>query len=158
MKMAFKRYFRPEDLLRGVTPRRLAAARKALKSERDRRPLFADLVASTQPTPEERVQKADQGCIESTRDSRKIRADHWREARKQLRALSVEDRQGILDYWNRKVYPLTPEYLFGLIRSWTVDGWRPAFYGEDDLKKWAEGRVRLAKLFEQWRKEGKYKV
>jgi hypothetical protein len=100
----------------------LTAARQALKREQDKLPLFAAMIAENQPSPEERIEKADLGTIESTRETRLKRAMQWRKIRRTLRLHPVEDRQGILTYWNKKVYPLDPEYLADLIRSWAEKG------------------------------------
>jgi hypothetical protein len=54
--------------------------------------------------------------------------------------------------------PKDPSYLSGLIRRWTVEGWRPTFYREDDQKRWAEGRKKVAQLLDHWRKEGRYNL
>jgi len=157
MKIKFKRYFRPEECIRGITPRRLSAARRALQNERDKLPLFAEMIAAGQPTPEQRIESFDIGVVESTRESRIRRASRWREARDLLRKMSDQDRKGILDWWNRPVYPLDPEYLLDLIRQWTKDSWRPPFYGEEEHRKWEEGREKLKILFAKWRAEGRIK-
>jgi len=157
MKIKFKKYFRAEEGIRGITPRRLAAARRALLNEQNKLPLFASMIAQGQPTPEERIQKVDIGIVEMTREDRKRRAEKWRKARNLLRNLPDQDRAGILEWWNRPVYPLCPEFLLDLIHQWTNFGWRPPFYGEEELKKWAEGREKVKALFAKWESEGRYK-
>lgn len=155
--MKFRRYYRPEEGIKGITPRRLSAAKRALLHEQNKLPLFAGMIAATQPTPEERIQKIDAGRVQDTIETRKRRADQWRKGRAQLRGLSAADQKGILHYWNNSMLPKDPEYFLDLIRNWTVNGWRPAVFTEEDKKKWKEGRERVNQLFAQWKAEGRIK-
>ncbi|WP_224962599.1 hypothetical protein [Geomonas subterranea] len=156
MKMRFKRYGRIEAQTRGVTPRRLAAARRALQNERDKLPLFADLIAETQPTPEDRIKKVDAGLIEQMHEARDRYAGYWRRIRQNLRAMDPEERKHLLWYWNRSMMPATPEYLAGLIHSWNEQGWRPEVRNEEEEQaKYAAGRIKCAILYERWHKSGR---
>ena len=101
--------------LRGITPRRLAAAKRALQRERDRHALFADQVASEQPTAEERITKSDLGVIEYDQGHRDLAATHWRWGRMQLRNCP-EIAEEILAKWNRSSIPDTGTYFADFVR------------------------------------------
>ena len=64
--------------LRGITSRRLAAARRALAKERQRLALFAEQVAAEQLSPEERITQADLDLLEYDQGHRELAAKHWR--------------------------------------------------------------------------------
>jgi ribosome modulation factor len=152
MKIKHKKELRLAEVVRGVTPRRLAAARRALQNQQDKFPLLAVLIAEAQPTPEQRILNSDQKFICTFLEDRKRTAKGWREARKQLRALIEQDRNQLLTHWNRSHYPKTPVYLKTLIHRW-LDGWRPQILTDADLLKFAEGRKNVNELLEKWRKE-----
>ncbi|MGC4115841.1 MAG: hypothetical protein QM765_14845 [Myxococcales bacterium] len=112
MKLRFAR--RPRWFLnpRGITPQRLAAAKKRLRLEQEAAPLFAKQIAAQQPTPEERITRSDAGAVESEREARRSTARLWREARALLRAMPAANREAILLHWNKCwTGPLRPEYL-----------------------------------------------
>lgn len=156
MKIRFKRYGRIEEQTRGITPRRLAAAKRALQRERDKMPLFADMIAETQPTPEERITKLDAGLIEQMIENRQEVAEKWREIRRKLREMPVDEREHLLWYWNRSMMPADTTYLSGLIYQWTERGWRPETRNdEEDQRVWAAGRIKCAVLYERWYKAGR---
>lgn len=156
MKIRFKRYGRIEEQVRGITPRRLAAAKRALQRERDKLPLFADIIAETQPTPEERITKIDTGLIGQMFEARNRIAAKWRECPRALRAMPADESAHLLWHWNRSMMPADTTYLSGLIHSWTVNCWRPEVRNEEEeQRKYAAGRIRLAILFERWHKAGR---
>ncbi len=109
------KYFKPTP--RGITPRRLSAAKRFLAKERDRYALFAGEVAAEQPTPEERIINHDAGFEEWWQEMRDTRAADWRKARQQLAEMSPDFRAAALTMWNRRIYPADPAYLLSLIRQ-----------------------------------------
>jgi hypothetical protein len=96
----------------GPTPRRLAAARKAIDRERGVGTLFVDAPAMT---PEERIARFDAGQLESERELRDRRARLWRTARARLLALPADRRRLLLEWWNGTDCPGDPSYLLGYI-------------------------------------------
>lgn len=113
MKIRRRKYpYRPAT--RPWTPRRVAAARRAVEKERNRLPLFAGEYTGTV---EERMRAVDRHDIEFTAYWRASYAEWWREARRVLRRLPVDLRDRILDEWNRGPYPATPVYLLDLVRT-----------------------------------------
>ena len=103
----------------GATPRRLAAARRALQKQRDKYPLFAKEIAAGQPTPEERIQTYDRDIIENMRMMRKFISDQWRRGRKALKAVPENEQRELLNHWNQKRFgPLTSEYFANLVTNW----------------------------------------
>jgi len=85
---------------RGITPRRLAAARRALRREQDRYALFRDEVAAEQPTPEDRIEQADIDLIRYDQGHRDLAALHWRKGRRMLASVDPTVREEILTRWN----------------------------------------------------------
>ena len=70
---------------RGITPRRLAAAKRALKRQRDKYPLFADQIAARQPTPEERIWEMDIKFVLQWDKLRQATCKKWLELRRIIR-------------------------------------------------------------------------
>jgi hypothetical protein len=102
---------------RGLTPRRLAAARRALSRERDRYALFADEVAAEQETPEQRIDRFDLRMLEQEQAHRDLAAKHWRWGRRQLEAVSEEIRDQILSDWNKAWTPSEAHYFADFVRT-----------------------------------------
>ncbi len=94
---------------RPATSRRVAAATRALRRERDKLPLFADQVASEQPTPEERIDTQEQHCEAWWNRLRDTCAIHWKLGRKML--FAMPDWQDVLARWNDAPYPARSEYF-----------------------------------------------
>lgn len=104
----------------GVTPQRLAAARKALQRQRDKSPLFADAIAAEQPTPEERIERIDAGRVANWLEDRKRQAGWWRKARALYRSLPPDRQLAARERWGRRMYPATPYNLMSLLRGFTT--------------------------------------
>lgn len=109
--MRFKPYIKVRAAYRGATPRRLAAARRALQREVDRMPLFADDVRKAQPTPEQRILNHDNGWAQAIKEMRKSHARKWLEGRQLLRSLPEQQRKTLLAEWNAAQYPGDPFYF-----------------------------------------------
>lgn len=101
--------YRPEP--RGVTPRRLSAAKRALRRERERLTLFASEVAEEQETPEERIDRCDREMLRADQGQRDLAAKHWRWGRSQLSSVRAEVRAEILDRWNKSWIPAHAAYF-----------------------------------------------
>ena len=101
---------------RGITPRRLSAAKRALQRQRERLPLFADQVAAEQGTPEERIEHFDQRQLEREQGHRDLAARHWRWGRYQLSQLSAEIRLEIIERWNSSMIPPQSHYFADFVR------------------------------------------
>jgi hypothetical protein len=87
--LSIRRSIRHRPTPRGITPRRLIAAKTALRRERERFPLFADQVAEEQPTPDERIAHFDERLLNGDQGQRDLAAKHWRWARRQLADVSA---------------------------------------------------------------------
>jgi len=113
---------------RGPTPRRLAAARRFLQRERDKAPLFAAEIATSQETPEERIARLDRYCEDLFQGLRSLAARQWREGRRMLRELPSEVQAELMAYWNddRTWIPRKAEYFCDMVRHWerTVEAYR----------------------------------
>jgi len=111
--MRFNRY--PRTTMAEATPRRLAAARRAVNAEKDKYALFPEFVRHK--TAEERVAAIQRHTVVFWDERRNDRAHSWRTARRQLRELPDLTRRGVLAWWQRGGVPGCPEYLLGAIRE-----------------------------------------
>ena len=104
---------------RGLTPHRLAAARRALKKQRENCPLFAAEIADRQPTPAERIKQCDENYSTYRSRMRKFTARQWLRGRRMLRAMVLEEQQALLDFWNHEWRgPHASEYFADMVRNW----------------------------------------
>ena len=113
--MRHRIHYRP--IPRGMTPRRLAAARRALTRERERYALFSDEVAADQESPEQRIDRFDQRSLRQDQGHRELAAKHWRWGRRQLEAVEAETRDQILHAWNRSMIPADAHYFANFVRT-----------------------------------------
>ena len=107
---------------RGITPRRLAAAKRALKRQRDKYPLFADQIAARQPTPEQRILEMDAKFVEEWDKLRQTTCKKWFELRRIIRKeICPELKEEFLSSWSIMSYPADPYYasdfLLRLVRK-----------------------------------------
>lgn len=115
--MKFRRcLFRP-NTKRGISPQRLAAARRWLDREAASLPLFSAQVRASQPTPEERVQAADESFAAWRRQFRSLTARQWCEARRILHELPPGERAALIAAWNASSYPKDSAYCLEFIRQ-----------------------------------------
>jgi len=108
-----------KEITWGATPRRIAAAKRALQGQRDKAPLFAVEIAASQPTPEERISDFDKWRIQGMKNMRSFAARQWRKARHKLSKMDIYDQERLLEYWNNRwAGPLTSEYFADLVHDW----------------------------------------
>lgn len=100
-----------------MTPRRLAAARRALQKEREKVPLFADQLVTD--SPEERISKKDGAVIDGIRKRRELQARLWRQVRGKYYALSASERAVVKAYWDSSQMPGCPAYLSYVLREYS---------------------------------------
>ena len=113
--MKFTRF--PKYKPKGITPRRLNNATKALNKQREALPLLTDWVAQSQPTAEERIVNFDIATVNYWQRLRNNRAEDWRKVRAILR--NHPCKKAILSHWNNSNYPKEPCYLLGLINQYS---------------------------------------
>jgi len=101
---------------RGVTTRRLAAARRALTRERDRLALFAAEVAADQETPQQRIERSDLQLLAQDQAHRDLAAAHWRWGRRLLMRVAPAVRCEILERWNASWIPADAAYFADFVR------------------------------------------
>ena len=101
---------------RGVTPRRLAAAKRALRLERERMPILSNQIADEQPTPEQRIDHIDQQALQAFQSHRELTAKHWRSGRNALQE-NPEHAADILEQWNRSSIPPHAHYFADFVRG-----------------------------------------
>lgn len=140
--MRFTRYMLKETSYE-VTPRKLAAARRAIEKDRERCGLFPEMMQFT--TVDDRIDAIARGRRLWVADMRQRQADGWREARRRLRALPPITRDAIKRYWAQATMPGDPVYLMGLIHDATAKGvcyWRRLAYLRR-LKLMGQGRLKF---------------
>jgi hypothetical protein len=115
--VSIRHRIRPRFEPRGSTPRRLAAAERALKRERDRHPLFASAVAAEQGTAEERIARFDRAAIVQEQSFRDLAARHWRLGRQWLASVNAEVREVLLAQWNASSVPADAAYFADFLRT-----------------------------------------
>jgi hypothetical protein len=96
---------------RGIAPRRLAAAKRVLKKQRDKYPLFTDQIAARQPTPEQRILEMDAKFVEEWDKLRQAACKKWLELRRIIRkGICPELKMAFLSSWYNLSYPADPYY------------------------------------------------
>ena len=98
-----------------ITPRKLAAARRAVQKDKDRYPLFPELLKHQ--TAEERL-----ASIADERETwwhlmRDRHAKLWRKARQAVRELPAGPRAAIKRYWGICGCPGDPVYLLTIVHE-----------------------------------------
>jgi hypothetical protein len=114
MRIAFDRALRAEG--RGITPQRLAAARRAIEKDRENNALTPELVKPYNVDPETRIERSDNRYLFVARALRDHNAKCWREGRRMFHDLTPEMREICLQLWNREAYPLTGTYFCTHVR------------------------------------------
>jgi hypothetical protein len=152
MRLRHWRQNRPQK--KGPTNRRIAAAERHLKGERDKMGLFADEVAKEQPTPLERIEGFDQGFYESQWAQRKQTAKLWRQARALLATITGRERSILIDSWNRAGYPGEPTYLLQHLKNFIPRSQERITAGE----RWFVFRVGASLKIVLWMPEGAFKA
>lgn len=128
---------------RELSRRRRAAILLSQKRQRERLPLFAEIVAEGQASVEETALAQNQAEAEWVDGVRDRRARWWRMARADLFALSSNERSLVLAYWNEHAWlPGTPEYLADLVHGFKA-GRITAEKMADDLASMRATRERL---------------
>ena len=137
--MIFQRFTYRGTHHKGPTPRRLAAARRRLRIEREKAPLFAAEIAAGQETPEERIARMDRRCEALFQALRQLAARQWCEGRRMLRELPPEIQEELLAYWNhdRTRMPRKAEYFCDMIRHWERS--LEAYRSREEIRRRTEG-------------------
>lgn len=100
--MRFVPYGRLEP--RPVTPRRLAAARRAIQRQKDKIALLLPVLPDDFGTPEERVESFDRQLAINEQAWRDSRARMWRKGRRKLRELPDWELRFLVGAWDNSPY------------------------------------------------------
>lgn len=122
--MRFDRYILRETSYE-VTPRKLAAAKRAIEKDRERCGLFPEMMEFHRV--EDRIDAIANGRRQWVDEMRKNQVDSWRRARRLLRDLPATTQAGVRRYWAQSNMPGHPVYLLGLIHDAKAKGtcfWR----------------------------------
>ncbi|MFD1034138.1 hypothetical protein ACFQ15_05685 [Sphingomonas hankookensis] len=115
--MRFKRAPRVEGYKE--TSRKRAGVLVSQRHQREKLPLFAELIAETQPTVEEVIAHRHRVWPIAEQNRRDELARKWREARRRLNELPAPARSAMLRYWNNHRWlPADPTYLSSEIHSY----------------------------------------
>lgn len=124
--------------LKGWSPQRIAAARRAVDKEaakvaakRDEVALFPELQAEIEPaftTVEERQAMMDAREVHITRHFRGNAARTWRAARRCFYRLPEIRRRGVRRLWNESSTPKGPAFFAEFVRSYSQPGASPWTY------------------------------
>jgi len=99
-----------------ATARKSAAILRRQQAERNRLPLFADEIASTQRSVDAEHGHRAQAWEAAQLEQRAMRAGLWRRARTELNRFDPGTRALLARYWNHnRWYPGTPEYLLSVL-------------------------------------------
>jgi hypothetical protein len=105
---------------RAITPRRLAAARRALQNQADAVALFPELQPTQ--TPQERCDQFDAEAVAMVQRWRDHEAATWKRARQMFRALPSAQRAEVqARYWGNRFMPKTAVYLLETIHTVTKE-------------------------------------
>ena len=115
--MGLRRRFPDRIEPRGITPRRLSAAERALARERGKLVLFAQQVLAEQESAEERIDRMDQSMIAYDQGHRDLAARHWRHGRRMLRSLPPELQTNLIEKWNGSCVPPNAAYFADFVRT-----------------------------------------
>ena len=97
------------------TNRKLKAAERRLRLDREKFPLFAAEIAESQPAPEELLEARGKAFVANQQDNRDRAARNWWRARAELRAIAEQDRAAFVRYWDRCKCPGNATYLLTYI-------------------------------------------
>ena len=130
--MRFKRYIDHE--FEDTRRKRLALARSQ-RMQREKLPLFSELIAETQEDADTVMKKRAQDWLEWTERDRASRAAQWRKARARLASYGDNVRPLLLNYWNRCRWPADPGYLLSMLHMFDNNrldiSFVPRPFGED---------------------------
>jgi hypothetical protein len=105
---------------RPITARRLQAAERFLKKQRESMPLFAEQIAAEQPTAVERIENFEAGNVETVQYRRDHEAAAWRKIRARVAALPESAQRVIRHAWQHSQMPASSSYL-----AYYLDHWYP---------------------------------
>lgn len=128
------------------TNRKLKAAERRLRLDREKFPLFAAEIAESQPTPEELLDARGKAFVENQQANRDREARNWWRARAELRAIPEPGRAAFVRYWDRCKCPGNAVYLLTYINMF-----------RDDRLIVHEGEVRPRSEVE-WERDRKAKI
>lgn len=107
--MRFAPHPRPTEY--EATPRKRSAVLIRQRKDRDKLPLFGELIRETQPDPDQVLRDRAASILANQIDKRQRAADAWRRGRAAMRALPEPERGAFLRYWNRLKSPANGTYL-----------------------------------------------
>lgn len=114
-----KRYNFKGFTLREWNNRRLSAAKRALKKEKEKAGLFSELMKFN--SVEERVEQMDNMIVQRVKQFRDSAAEDIIKCRKKFRSLPDNIKIDVIEYWNKSIAPKEPFRFLSLIHRWEVD-------------------------------------
>jgi hypothetical protein len=102
------------------TSRKRSALARKQRKEREKFPLFSDVIAEGQPDADTVMELRAIQWDQWQQSYRDDRAAKWREARKRLATYGDNLRPRLRHLWNTSPYPKTPVYLLDMLHSFSV--------------------------------------
>jgi hypothetical protein len=127
-------YMKLKDIeeLTAVTPRRIAAAKAAIRRKHNELPpIWRQLKGDPTETPEERIAKINAERVAGIKEFRSKKAALWLRARKVRRGLPGRVVKMFDCLWKDSTYPGAPEYALTLMNTLIR-----VYYGFDAPKDW----------------------
>lgn len=94
-----------------ATPRKRSAVLIRQRKDREKLPLFGELIRETQADPDEVLRDRAANILQNQIDKRQRLAADWMRGRAAMRALPEPERSAFLRYWNRLKSPANGGYL-----------------------------------------------
>jgi hypothetical protein len=116
--MRFRRW--PRVTAYEDTTRKRAALARSQRLQREKLPLFADLIAARQPSEDEEMARRAEWWPRQQQEKRDERANAWRRARARLAAFDDQLRPVIVALWRTCPYPADPVCLLDLLHQIAV--------------------------------------
>lgn len=114
-----RRYSFKNFTLREWNNRRLSAAKRALKKEKQKSGLFPELMKFN--TVEERIEQTDNMILARVKQFRNDTARDLWDCRKKFRELPENIKEDVIAFWNKSFAPKEPFRLLSLIHRWKED-------------------------------------
>lgn len=99
--------------------RRIAAAKRALKKEKEKAGLFPELMKFN--SVEERVEQMDNMLLQRVKQYRDSAAEDIIKCRKRFRSLPDNIKNDVIEYWSKSMVPKEPFRFLSLIHRWDED-------------------------------------
>ncbi len=103
--------------MREITPRRISSVKRKFKREQERLPLFAEIIAEEQPSPEQHLIEFEQRYSLAEQERRNSTAKSWRRARKIIKAMPDAVKADFYARHHKSSAPKTAWYVLAMLHT-----------------------------------------